>query len=154
MVWVPVAAVLYLCGRQLVAVGVHGGQDVDARAVDQRLHALVAQRVLGAQVLGQVDEQLAAEHLVTVHVAHQLDLRLHWAGERRPGRKRRCHGGVGGGGEDHRGVGEMRTADTKMRTCMLDARLISGSTGKERRTGRETVRDESRDESRGESRDG
>lgn len=80
-------AILYLCGRQLVAVGVHGGQEVDARGVDQGLHALVAQRVLGAQVLRQVEEQLAAQHLIAVHVGDQLDLWLHW----------------GHGGRTHRG---------------------------------------------------
>lgn len=71
----------YLSGSNLVAVGVHGGQDVDARVVDEVHDPLVPGPVLLAEELAELDEQLAAEHLVAVHVAHVLELGLHWGRE-------------------------------------------------------------------------
>lgn len=72
--------VRYLSGGHLVAVGVHGGQDVDAGVVDQPHDPVVSRSVLLAEELAQLDEQLAAEHFVAVHVAHVLELGLHWEG--------------------------------------------------------------------------
>lgn len=74
-----VIVILYLWGGQLIAIWIHGGQNVDAGGVDDGLNSLVPQNVLWTQVLGQVDEQLAAQHLVAMHVAHQLDLWLHYS---------------------------------------------------------------------------
>lgn len=73
-----VVAIGYLRGGKLVAVWVHGGQQVDACVVDEALDALVAQQILGTQVLSQVDEQLTAQYLVPMHVPNQLNLRLHY----------------------------------------------------------------------------
>ena len=70
----------YLSGSHLVAVRVHGGQDVDACVVDQPHDPLVSGPILLAQKLGELNEQLAAEHFVAVHVAHVLELWLHWEG--------------------------------------------------------------------------
>lgn len=72
--------VQYLSGGDLVPIRVHGGQDVDARVVDQPRDPLVSGSVLLAQKLGELNEQLAAEHFVAVHVAHVLNLGLHWEG--------------------------------------------------------------------------
>lgn len=83
--------VCYLSGCHLVAVGVHGGQDVDARVMNQPHDPLVSGPVLLTEELGELDEQLPAQHLVAVHVAHVLELRLHW------GRKWRGVGGEGRG---------------------------------------------------------
>lgn len=90
----------YLSGSNLVAVGVHGGQDVDARVVDEVHDPVVPGPVLLAEELAELDEQLAAEHLVAVHVAHVLELGLHWG--REGGREGGCQqrgegdGAVGG----------------------------------------------------------
>lgn len=70
----------YLFGGHLVAVRVHGGQDVDARVVDQPRDPLVSGPILLAHELAQLDEQFTAEHFVAVHVPHVLELRLHWGG--------------------------------------------------------------------------
>lgn len=72
-----VVAISYLSSGQLIAVWVHGGQDVDTRGVDEHLDALVPQQVLGAQVLRQVDEKLPPQNLITMHVTHVLHLWLH-----------------------------------------------------------------------------
>ena len=53
---------------------------MDAGGVEQTLDSGVAQQVLGAQVLRQVDEHLAARHLVAMDVADELHLRLHCGG--------------------------------------------------------------------------
>lgn len=55
---------------------------MDACGVDEGLDSLVAEEILRTQVLGHVDEQLAAQHFVAMHVSHQLDLRLHYAHHR------------------------------------------------------------------------
>lgn len=81
----------YLPGSHLVAIRVHGGQDVDARVVDQRCDPVVPSSILLTEKLGELNEQLAAEHFVAVHVAHVLELRLHWGG----------NGKVGGGAKGH-----------------------------------------------------
>lgn len=70
----------YLSGSHLIAIGVHGGQDVDARVMDQPHDPLVSGSILLAQKLGELNEQLTAKHLIAVHVAHVLELRLHWEG--------------------------------------------------------------------------
>lgn len=72
----------YLSGCHFVAVRVHGGQDVDACVMYQPHDAMVPSPVLLAEELGELNEQLAAEHFVAVHVAHVLKLRLHWRGNR------------------------------------------------------------------------
>lgn len=69
---------MHLRGSLLEAVRVHGGHDVDARAVDELHDGLVALLVLVAQVLGQVDQQLPAHRLVPMHVANVLKLWLPW----------------------------------------------------------------------------
>lgn len=50
---------------------------MNAGGVDDGLYPRVSQGILGAQVLSQVDEQLPAEYLIAMHVANELDLRLH-----------------------------------------------------------------------------
>ena len=67
----------------LEAVWVHGGHEVDAGVVDEVDDGLVALLVLVAQVLGQVDEQLSAHGLVTVHVGDVLKLRLTCRGQKK-----------------------------------------------------------------------
>lgn len=67
----------HLCSRHLVAIWVHGWQQVDAGGVQQALDAGVAQQVLRAQILGQVDEHLPSRHLVAMDVANELHLGLH-----------------------------------------------------------------------------
>lgn len=67
----------YLLGSHFVPVGVHGGHDVDARVVEEAGDALAAPAVLLAQELGELQQQLAAQHLVPVHVPDVLELRLH-----------------------------------------------------------------------------
>lgn len=67
----------YLSGCHFVAVRVHGGQDVDACVVNKPRDPLVSGLILLAEKLGELNEELAAEHLVAVHVAHILELRLH-----------------------------------------------------------------------------
>lgn len=73
-----VVAIGYLRGGNLIAVWVHGGQQVDACVVDKVLDALISQQVLRAQVLSQVDEQLPAQNFIPMHVPDQLNLRLHY----------------------------------------------------------------------------
>lgn len=52
---------------------------MDASGVDDGLNSLVSQDIFRTQVLGQIDEQLAAQHFVAMHVAHQLDLWLYYS---------------------------------------------------------------------------
>ncbi len=75
-----VRGVRYLSGSHLVAIRVHGGHDVYARVMDQPHDPLVSGPILLAEKLGELNEQLTAEHFVAVHVAHVLELRLHWGG--------------------------------------------------------------------------
>lgn len=70
----------YLSGSHLVAIRVHGGQNVNARVMDQPHDPLVSGSVLLAEKLGELNEELTAEHFVAVHVAHVLELWLHWGG--------------------------------------------------------------------------
>lgn len=70
-------AAWYLLGSHFVPVGVHGGHDVDARVVDEAGDALVAPAVLLTQELGELQQQLTAQHLVPMHVPNILELRLH-----------------------------------------------------------------------------
>lgn len=53
-----IVAIGYLRGGELIAIWVHGGQQMNACVVDEALNAFIAQQVLGAKVLSQVDEQL------------------------------------------------------------------------------------------------
>lgn len=69
--------VRYLGGRHLVAVWVHGRQDVDAGGLQQLYDALVPAAEFLTQELGQLQQQLSAQHLVAMHVAHILDFWLH-----------------------------------------------------------------------------
>lgn len=50
---------------------------MDACVMNKPRDPLVSGLVLFAEKLGELDEELAAEHLVAVHVAHILELRLH-----------------------------------------------------------------------------
>lgn len=59
-----------------MAVGVHGGQQVDPCLCDQADNALVAPLVLSAHVLHEVEDQLAAKSLVPVHPCHVAKLWL------------------------------------------------------------------------------
>lgn len=77
---ITVVIVLESRNRQLVPVGVHGGQEMDAGDVDEGLDALVPQLILGAQVLSQVDQQLAAQDFISVDVADVFHLRLDYRG--------------------------------------------------------------------------
>ena len=75
----PVLVIVSVLGSNnshLVPVRVHGGQDVDAAGVDEGPDALVPQQVLWAQVLRQVDQQLAAQDFISVHVADVFHLGL------------------------------------------------------------------------------
>ncbi|TNN67891.1 hypothetical protein EYF80_021860 [Liparis tanakae] len=80
LLFITVVIVLESRNRHLVPVGVHGGQKVDAGGVDEALDALVPQLVLGAQVLSQVHQQLAAQGFISVHVADVFHLRLDYRG--------------------------------------------------------------------------
>lgn len=53
---------------------------MDARLSDQPHHSLVSAFVLLAHVLHQVEQQLAAQHLVPVHPGNVAELRLSWRG--------------------------------------------------------------------------
>lgn len=57
---------------------------MDAGLCDQAHHALVAAFVLLAHVLHQVEQQLAAHHLVPVHPGNVAELRLSCRGRREP----------------------------------------------------------------------
>lgn len=74
-------AVHYLSGCHFIAIGVHGGQDVNACVVDQPHDPLVSCQILLTQKLGELDEELPAQHFIAVHVAHILELWLHWEEE-------------------------------------------------------------------------
>ena len=93
------ACVLTLNG--IIAIGVHGGHDVYACAVDQPGDLRVAAIVM-AQVFDEVQQQLAAHHLVAVHVAHMLELWLTWRTKGNMERKR-----------------EIIDAITKAKCCMI-----------------------------------
>lgn len=60
----------YLRCGDLIAVRVHGGQDMDACGVDDGLNPLIAQQVLGAHVLSQIYQQLSSQHLIAMHVSN------------------------------------------------------------------------------------
>lgn len=66
-------AALVALVRHLIAVRIHRRQQMDARRAHQLRDALVACVVL-AQVLGEQQQQLAADHLVAVHIGHVLEL--------------------------------------------------------------------------------
>lgn len=66
----------HLRGGLLESIWIHGGHQVDASVVDEVDDSLVALLVLVAQVLSQVDDQLSAHGLVSVHIADVLELRL------------------------------------------------------------------------------
>lgn len=76
----------YLGSSHLVAVGVHGWQDVNARVLDELDDALVPVPELLAQKLRQLQHQLAAQRFVAVHVPHILDLWFHCKEEKRWGK--------------------------------------------------------------------
>lgn len=59
---------------------------MDACAVDQ-LGDLGVAAIVTAEVLDEVEQQLAAHHLVAVHVAHILELWLTWIGRGQPDRR-------------------------------------------------------------------
>lgn len=61
----------------LIPIGVHRGHDVNARVIHQVGDFRVG-TVIAAQVLDQVEHQLSADHLVSVHVGDVLKLRLTW----------------------------------------------------------------------------
>lgn len=53
---------------------------MDAGGVDEGLDALVPLQILRAQVLSQVDQQLAAQDFISMHVADVLYLGLNYRG--------------------------------------------------------------------------
>lgn len=83
---------------------------MDARVMDKVHDPGVASPVLLAEELAELDEQLAAEHLVAVHVAHVLELRLHCGRERKVSAK-----GEGTGWS----CGECCDIYSKRATCLL-----------------------------------
>lgn len=60
----------------LVAVGVDGGQQVDARLVHQVAYARVSAQILLTHELHEQQKQLAAQHLVTVGTGRVAELGL------------------------------------------------------------------------------
>lgn len=58
----------YLRSGNLIAIRIHGGQNMDACGVDEPLNSLIAQQILRAQILSQVYQQLPAKNLVSMHV--------------------------------------------------------------------------------------
>lgn len=75
---------VYLGSSHLVAVRVHGRQDVDAGVLDEAQDALVPVPELLAEEFRQLQQQLTAQHLVPVHVPHILDFWFHWKQKRNP----------------------------------------------------------------------
>lgn len=75
--WLYSLQAQYLGGGHLVAVRVHGRHDVNARVLHQPDDALVPVPELLTQELRELQQQLAAQHLVAVHVPHVLDFRFH-----------------------------------------------------------------------------
>ena len=67
----------HVVGGDLPPVGVHAGHEVDPGVVDEPLDGLVAGEVALAEVVGEVEEHLAAKDLVAVHVGDVLHLGLH-----------------------------------------------------------------------------
>lgn len=61
--------------RFLESIRIHGGHDVDARVVQQISDVWVS-GVIGEQVVGEMEQQLATHSLVSMHVRHVLDVRL------------------------------------------------------------------------------
>lgn len=51
---------------------------MDACVVDEVGDPLVAPAVLLTQELGELQQQLTAQHLIPMHVPNILELRLHW----------------------------------------------------------------------------
>ena len=66
----------YLSHGQLVSIGVHGGHDVYAGAVDEILVLGSALLVLLAHDVDEFEQNLAAHHLVAMHVTHVFKLGL------------------------------------------------------------------------------
>ncbi len=66
----------YLRGCFLEAVRIHGGHDVNACGVDQVNDGVIALLILITEILSQIDEQLSAHGLITMHVPNVLKLRL------------------------------------------------------------------------------
>lgn len=74
---------VHLLEGHLISVGVHGGQEVDAGLFDQVDDALVPAFVLCTQVLHQVEEKLAAQHLVPMHPRNIPELWFSWRGRQK-----------------------------------------------------------------------
>lgn len=71
-----IVVVVIARNSHLISIRVHRRKDVDAGGVDKSLDALVPLQILCAQVLSQVDEQLAAQDFISMHVANVLHLWL------------------------------------------------------------------------------
>lgn len=67
---------LHLFKGQLVSIGVHGGQKVDASLFDQVDDTLVTLFVLLAHVLHEIQQKFSTQHLVPVHPSHITKLWL------------------------------------------------------------------------------
>ena len=61
---------------------------MDTCVMDQSRDPLVSGPILLTQKLGELNEELTAEHLVAMHVAHILELGLHWGRKWRGGGSR------------------------------------------------------------------
>lgn len=79
----PINVCVHLLEGHLISVGVHGGQQVDAGLFDQVDDALISAFVLLAQVLHQVEEKLAAQHLVPMHPRNVPELWFSWRGRQK-----------------------------------------------------------------------
>lgn len=79
------AALRHLFEGDLVSVGVHGGQEVDAGVGDQLDDALVPSLVLLADVLHEVEQQLPAQYLVPMHPCNVAELWLSCRGRQSTG---------------------------------------------------------------------
>lgn len=93
---------------------------MDARVVDEVHDPGVPGSVLLAKELAELDEQLAAEHFVAVHVAHVLELRLHWGRERRASAEREGKG---------YSCGRCCDISTKQASCQLGMNKTGESIG-------------------------
>ncbi len=64
----------HLLIRLLIAIRVHGGQEVDSSLSHQPNDALVALLVLSTQVLHEVEDEFSANNLISVHPRHVAKL--------------------------------------------------------------------------------
>lgn len=68
----------YLSIGNLPSIRVHWRHDVDASVVNQLSHVGVTCLVGLTHVVRQLQQHLAPHHLIAMHIAHILELRLTW----------------------------------------------------------------------------